>query len=199
MNNKIMNGKNRNKLLISTPKLTTYTQHAHLLSILGTYEPTEYWIYSNYINIYANTDLIRNSWADFYFSMPYELRPSDCCKWLTTQKVQRSFFTSIHESFLDFCTHAIDEGWYVHVMLDYFHIPGANNFEQNHRIHDVLIYGYDVEQEKIYANDFLLTGKYASFDIPMNRINSAFDDYSKAWNQDFIKGNIYLYKIDKNL
>lgn len=193
-----INDKNRNVLPISIPKLTTYTHHAHLLSVLGTHEPSEQWIYSNYINIYANKDLIKNGWADFYFPMPYEIRPQECCKWLTVQKIQREFSLKNFQSFLDFCKQTIDEKWYIHVMLDYYHIPGAKEFNEKHRIHDALIYGYDLVQEKIYANDFIITRKYDPFTVPIDCINLAFDDCSKATNQDFSKGSMYLYKIDEN-
>lgn len=198
MSGVVLNHKSRNVLALASPKITTYTHHPHLLSILGTYEPTINWVYCNYIHIYANADLVKNHWADYYFPRPYALKPSDFCEWLTIQKVQRSFLSNSRISFWDFLKHAIDEGWYVHVMLDYFHVPEASDFEKNHRIHDALIYGYDLNQNEIYANDYLTTVKYTSFSIPMDRVNSAFDDYSKACDEDHTKGCIYLYKIDED-
>ncbi|MCL2717614.1 MAG: hypothetical protein FWE14_02380 [Lachnospiraceae bacterium] len=130
--------------------------------------------------------------------MPYEIRPQECCKWLTVQKIQREFCLKNYSSFLDFCKQTIAEKWYIHVMLDYYHIQGAKEFKERHRIHDALIYGYNLEQEKIYAKDFIITRKYDPFTIPFDCINAAFDDCSQATNQDFSKGCVYLYKIDEN-
>lgn len=202
MNEVILNQQSKNILAIATPKITTYTHHTHLLSILGTYERTTSWIYCNYINIYGNADFSRNAWVDFYFPMPYLLRPAECCEWLTTQKMQRSFLTNGKQSFWEFLKYAIDEGFYVHTMLNYFHIPAAIDFKKTHRLHDVLIYGYDLDKKEIYANDFLINGEssfnvweYQSFTIPIEHLDSAFNDYSQVADQDFIKGNIFLYQI----
>ncbi len=41
-------------LPVTYPMITTYTQHAHLLSILSNYECTYPWIFSNYIQLYIN-------------------------------------------------------------------------------------------------------------------------------------------------
>ena len=41
-------------LNIEYPIITSYTQHAHMLSILGTNPNTFEWIISNYIQIYIN-------------------------------------------------------------------------------------------------------------------------------------------------
>ena len=43
-----------NKLPVSYPIITTYTQHAHLLSILTGCDLTYDWIFSNYIQLYIN-------------------------------------------------------------------------------------------------------------------------------------------------
>jgi len=186
----------RTILELAEPIVTTYTQHAHLLSILGVHEATHPWIYSNYIHVFSNEKLSEYSWIDFYFPMPYELRPVDNCKFLITQKYLRSVVNDNLMPFMDFIKYAITQGFYVHAMLDYFHIPNSTDFEKQHRIHDTLIYGYDTNQEIIYGRDFLVNRKYSKIEIPFNKIELAFNDYKLAWNQDFLKGVIYLYSIN---
>jgi len=185
-------------LKLSTPIVTTYTQHAHLLAILGSYTHTHAWIYSNYINIFSNKDLIKEPWADFYFPMPYELRPSDNCKFIITQKFKRDFLKDRFSSIAEFIMNSIDEGCYIHLMLDYFHIPGSQDFGRAHRIHDALIYGYDLTRNVIMACDFVMTGKYDKLEIPISKIELAFSDYGLAWNADFLKGIVYLYSVNGN-
>ncbi|MDR2044312.1 MAG: hypothetical protein LBQ15_08100 [Clostridium sp.] len=192
---KIQNGHDR-MLKLASPIITTYTQHAHLLSILGGYEPAHGWIYSNYINLYSNKYLQESSWADFYFPKPYELRPSDHCEWLTTQKLHRSLIKDHWGEFLEFLKYAIDHGWYLHLMLDYFHIAGSSHFESSHRIHDALLYGYDLNKGLIYACDFLIGTSYGSYSIPIQKINPAFDDGELSWNSDYLNGIVYLYRLD---
>lgn len=43
-------------LAVEYPIITSYTHHAHLLTILGTNEKTKDWIFSNYIQVYINKD-----------------------------------------------------------------------------------------------------------------------------------------------
>ena len=64
------------RLPVSYPMITTYTQHAHLLSILTHYECAHPWIFSNYIQLFINKDY-KHHWGYFYFPLTYELRPSD--------------------------------------------------------------------------------------------------------------------------
>jgi len=187
-----------NMLSWSYPIITTYTQHAHLLAILGNYKHTYSWIYSNYINIFSNKDLSVNTWADFYFPMPYELRPSDNCKFLITQKFKRDFLKDKFSSIMEFIMYAINSGCYVHLMLDYFHITGSHDFEKVHRIHDALIYGYDLTRDVIKACDFMVTGRYDKITIPISKIDLAFNDYELAWNHDFLNGIVYLYSVNLN-
>lgn len=73
--------KTENKLPVTYPMITTYTQHAHLLSILTSYESNYDWIFSNYIQLFINRDY-KHNWGDFYFPLPYTLRPSDSCGWI---------------------------------------------------------------------------------------------------------------------
>jgi len=41
-------------LPICDPVITSYTKHAHILSIIGSYKQTYPWIFSNYIQVYMN-------------------------------------------------------------------------------------------------------------------------------------------------
>lgn len=62
---------------VSYPMITTYTQHAHLLSILTHYECAHPWIFSNYIQLFINKDY-KHHWGDFYFPLTYEPAAFGC-------------------------------------------------------------------------------------------------------------------------
>lgn len=148
----------RKILPVNYPMITTYTQHAHLLSILTYYEYTKGWIYSNYIQLYMNRDY-KHNWGDFYFPFPYELRPSDTCKWILSQKIKRD--TVIKKgSVIDFIIDSINSDNYVHTMLNYYYVPVSVHYKKTHSHHDMLIYGYDLDKKIFHVADFFRYGKY---------------------------------------
>lgn len=67
----------RGILPVSYPMITTYTQHAHLLSVLTHYECAHPWIFSNYIQLFINKDY-KHHWGDFYFPLTYEPAAFGC-------------------------------------------------------------------------------------------------------------------------
>jgi len=48
-----------------SPIITTYNNHAHLISILGNIESTKAWIINNYMDIFIYNDY---SWRNSYFN-----------------------------------------------------------------------------------------------------------------------------------
>ena len=181
------------------PIITTYTHHAHLLSILGTSSMTKFWIFSNYIQIYINRELNVNSWADFYFPMPYETRPFELCKWIEVQKNSEEFIDKNQGDIIKYIIDLIDNNYYVHLMINYRYLSKSRYNKKNvDARHDILVYGYDSEIKTLYCADFMFeTSKY-SF------CNCTYDEFYEAYNNDFVKKqasylnhNIYSYKLKK--
>lgn len=188
-----------NIMPIKYPIITTYTQHAHLIAILSAYEKTKGWIYSNYIQLYYNKDLIDNSWSDFYFPMPYELRPSDCCKWLITQKIDWNTISNKSDSIIDFLIRTIDSKHYAHFMINYYYISQSKYYMNENFTHDILIYGYDKKTKVFHCADFLFDSTKYEF------VTISFEDMENAFNHciiekycSYLNGLIYLYEYNEN-
>ena len=58
-------------LAVEYPIITSYTHHAHLLTILGTNEKTKDWIFSNYIQVYINKDFEKSNFNHALFIAEY--------------------------------------------------------------------------------------------------------------------------------
>jgi hypothetical protein len=186
----------KKKLPIRYPMITTYTQHAHLLSILTNYEQTLPWIFSNYIQVYANKHNERK-WVDFYFPFPYELRPSDTCKWIKSQKISRDFIGKKWDSIIDFIIDFINSDNYVHLMINCFYIPHYIEYRERDYIHDILVYGYDRNEESLYVADFFSqTQKYSFQKVSFADFTQAFLTHDLAKNRDYLKRLIYIYQFD---
>ena len=184
-------------LPVTYPMITTYTQHAQLLSILESYEFTKGWIFSNFIQLYMNRDY-KHNWGDFYFPLPYELRPSDTCKWILSQKIKRETVVKKWASATDFAVDCINSDNYVHTMLNYYYVPSSVRYKRLNLLHDMLIYGYDLDEKVFYIADFFRNGKYCYEVISFSDFEQAFNTYNIATNHDYLNGLIYLYNVNKN-
>ncbi|PWV99289.1 hypothetical protein DFQ01_1155 [Paenibacillus cellulosilyticus] len=180
---------------ISYPMITTYTQHAHLLSILTHYECAHSWIFNNYIQLYINKDY-KHNWGDFYFPLTYELRPSDACKWITTQKIHRNTVTSKWGSVIDFIIENINSNHYVHTMVNYFYVPLSERYNRLHLHHDIFVYGYDLNRELLYVSDFFKKGVYSQAELSFADFDLAFSTDHLTTNHDYLREMVYLYKFN---
>jgi len=192
MNNDIFREK-RKVLPVTKPLIAVYTQDAHLLSVLSCYEETYPWIISNYINIYRSRE---TGWTDFYFPYHEELRPSEKCAWVTTQKIHRNTVNPIWGSIIDFVIYQIDNDNYVQTKINYFYIPLSYRYKKFDLHHDILIYGYDKSTSLFYVADFFARGKYTTGKITFNELSEAFAGYDKCENIDYLKQMIFMYKFN---
>lgn len=184
-------------LKIQYPIITTYTHHAHLLSILGTDERTKEWIISNYIQLYANKDLINTNWGDFYFPMPYETRTFETCKWIITQKNTEKFIDRHYEDIVLYIKEAIDADYYVNMGINYKYISNSIYYHTD-KVHDVLVYGYDDDRSVILCADFVFSSSKYMFS------ECSYEEFEKAYNNDYRRDKasyfnhmIYAYQLKK--
>ncbi len=179
------------------PTITTYTQHAHLLAILGIEGRAKPWIFSNYIQLYICKNLNEGQWADFYFPMPYETRPFDLCKWMRVQKNEESYVEQHYESIIEYITGLLDENYYVHMMVNYKYISTSVYYKKNiDRYHDVLVYGYDNSSETLYCADFMFNAtKYSFSTCSFNDFIKAYDSSAHIDRTTYMNHLIYSYKI----
>lgn len=187
----------RKILNVKYPTITTYTQHAHLLAILENEPRAKTWIYSNYIQIYANKELNTNSWADFYFPMPYEIRPFELCKWLEVQKNSEEYVTKNYDNIVKYVTDMLKENYYVHMMVNYRYLSRSRFSKSNEdRRHDILIYGYDDEIRTFYCADFMFeTSKYTFSECTFDELNAAYNNCFVRERPSYLNHNIYSYRL----
>ena len=186
------------KLDVVYPSITTYTHHAHLLSILETNENTKNWIFSHYIQLFVNKNLKANCWGDFYFQLPYELRIFECCKWINTQKFNKEFVKENFDSVIKFVRQQIDHDRYVTCCVDFKEI--GTSFIKYNYMHDLMVFGYDDEKGVFYCADFLFdrNTKYGFYECTYEDFELAYsNDYMNS-NDDYLNNNIYTLELKAN-
>lgn len=119
--------------------------------------------------------------ADFYFPFPYELGFADTCKWI---------------SVIDFIIDCINSNNYLHTMINYFYVPISKHYNKFVFNHDVLVYGYDSNEEMLYILDFFNDGKYTSKRISFSDFNQAFSKCNILSDEDYLHGMVRLYKFN---
>lgn len=142
---------------IGTPLITVYTHHAYELMVLANLKEANKWIFCNYIRLYMNKDLNGTPWGDFYFSMPYEIKCYEKCPFLRVQKNDIAFILDNYAKVAQYVKASIDNGYCLHIMVDYYYVSQSRFYGKVRRNHDCFIYGYDDETEELYCADFMLS------------------------------------------
>ncbi|WP_238917667.1 hypothetical protein [Clostridium sp. YIM B02555] len=182
-------------LPVTYPIITTYTNHAHMLAVLGNNKKALEWIISNYILIYCNKDYAKGQWGDMYFQAPYRVRPYDQCEWLVSDKISVKYILDDSESIVNKVIKWIDEGRYIDIMLDYYYISNSIYYNKESFGHDMLIYGYDLLKKVFYCSDFLFTesNKYTFSTISFDDMENAFAHSIDDKKRTYLNDQIYVF------
>ncbi len=184
------------KLPVTYPVITSFNHHAHLLSILGAYPHTNDWVMRNYILLYLHKHPT-NSFFDFYFPVPNEVKSCEICPWILSQKISSETFTSMNLDILDFLCDMIDNHNYIHMMINYYHVKQCQYYHKEKYYHDVMVHGYDKSRRVFYCSDFIFsqTQKYLFSEIDFDEFAKGFHDALTDERCDYFKGLIYLYQV----
>lgn len=190
----------RNVILpVNYPPITSWQWHASLFSILGNEELALNWIYSNYIQLrcYPEIDEITRNNILVCDFMPGDSSLLECPYLLTeiiTQKQVLYYFNDI----LDFLLKSLDLSYYIYGVCD-----ETDMLNRGRRIlHQLFIYGYDLEKQIFYVGDFTFARKYMYTTVTFDQVIKGFlnvkpgEDF--AFNHNF-KDMCGFYLISKNL
>ena len=185
---------NRKKILYTgEPILTTYDIYGNLTSIASDQKNFYDWIYNNFINIcylkYANI-----YYFDSHFTILYN------CPWIFPYAIPKKFLEDKwNKSLKSFIIDSIDLDCYLYFHVDRFYIPEADAYNNSHVAQTIFVYGYDLDENIVYAAENIKAGKYTLF-----KVN--FDDMEKAYfccefkdSNDQKDKPIYLFRKSKNV
>lgn len=180
------------KLLpVGYPVVKAYKWHAVPLTILSAHCTDNLWIFNNYLQLVVQDYPDNAHWLDFYSI--YDLHNVPRFPWLNVQNIRPPQLTN-YVDLIDFFKDCIDSNNYLDVHYDMYYLDHAFAYQLNHRISNMLIYGYDTDKNCFYAMDYLYNSSkiYDSLEIDMNLlVQSVLSDY----NNRGIKG-IYEYDSD---
>lgn len=191
--------------LNKNPIITSYWYYADLVSVAAIADTKNFFVANNYNDIFCDetsdnvflffTDILSNSTINtmnMYFECPY----------LDFQKINKNYFFNINKvSLIDFIKSTINSGYYILLMIDRLYIKEYGfNYSSNH---EIMIYGYDDKENKIFFCDNTKTGAYR------NDLSCSYSSFTDAFNKAVFKLNytgdihpftdhMYLIKPRKN-
>lgn len=193
--------KNKGKVIlpVNYPPITSWQWHASLFSILANEEYALDWIYSNYIQLrcYPETDEITGNSIIQLDYMPSDNSLEECPYLLTQIITREQILLYFKNDFLTFLLQTLDLSYYIFGICD-----ETNMLNRGRRIlHQLFIYGYDLDSKVFYVGDFTFARKYSYTAVPFDKVVEGF--LNVKLGEDYVFNNDYngvrgLYLLKKN-
>ncbi len=196
----------KKKIPVQEPPVTSYMFYMYPLSIMRPHAAFTPWICSNYIQLYHynNRDL------KFYVS-PFSPKGGKknsyyvACPFLEIQNLEQSMITRARDDVIQFVIASLDEDWHVQLDVDYFHLPSTAPYQQFHFLHEVLVSGYDDNNETFEISGYDKSWKYHVATITFSELFEAVSTVDKTLNdnaypvdQSDESPKVFLYRSDND-
>ncbi|WP_270564244.1 hypothetical protein [Clostridium beijerinckii] len=189
-----MNSNNNNyKLLpVKYPPITSYPHHANILSFLSCNEENLSWFYNYYFQLSIN----KNNDIRLDFNIGYSIIPFiKNCPIVTFHGLSRELIKRKWDTLTNFLIDSIDLGYYIYLVVDKFFIPAyEDQYMKYHSYHDIMIFGYNVEDQNFNIADFFKGSKYYYSVSAFSKIE---EGYQSSEEFDWLHG-VILLKEDKS-
>lgn len=159
-------------LPISKPMIYGFNYYAFPLSILGGYEQAQSWIHSNFIQLelyYNFADGHVVPIAPSLFSYANNPNP-----WLSEQRIERDLMATFGIKINDMLIDSINKGHYAYLTVDEYYIPDRGSYGERHFVHDILVYGYDMESEMFEVLGFRENGLFGPSQVSFAEFEQAY-------------------------
>ena len=183
-------------LPVEYPPITTFHQITDLFTILWARKKEIMpWFADHYIQLIVKDDDPNNDWITFYDILFTDyVRPASRCPYFSMQVINRAIPYKELETFTDFVEMQINNGYYINVCLNQFHLQCSGAYNKHNYVHDTFIYGYDRGNNKIYIADFYDNQKYAFKTATYQEINQS--NMLDGIDIPYWASEIVLYKYD---
>ncbi|WDQ32380.1 hypothetical protein PTQ21_29050 [Paenibacillus marchantiae] len=155
------------ELPIKYPMITSLPAFANMTAILCTHEDVFFpWLCHNHVQLVAwETPEVYIQFYTPVFREHYRL--------FVLHHYHKNVLVKWCDNITQFIIDAIDEENYVYLSIDQYYIAAYDNFRRVHTPHDMLIYGYNKENQMFYVADFF-NSKYSFSKASFNSVNGAF-------------------------
>ncbi|MGZ4110972.1 MAG: hypothetical protein ACXVP5_00825 [Tumebacillaceae bacterium] len=179
------------QLPIGEPLLRGYQFYAYPLAILAPHQEALPWIHSNFLQLCFYKDFRSGFPVPFApYLYDYAANP-----WLKVQRIQRETLDVFQTSITTLLIESIQRGWYAYFNVNEFYIPRREAYQQQDHLHDILVFGYDEEQQTFDVLGFCNDMSFAATTVSFAEMEEA---YRTAVRFDYLNKEICLYQFNES-
>lgn len=150
------------------PDIYSFNIYGTIWSLIADNDEMESWIMNNFIQLRYVFE-----WDCYFFEGHHTLISE--CPGISHSEIPRILVKTKWEgSIQQLIKDSINNNLYVYLYADRFNLERTSEYNKEHLIHEVFIYGYDEEKQIFYLADNVQNGKYVCF-------TSKFDEIEKGY------------------
>ncbi|MCR8844344.1 BtrH N-terminal domain-containing protein [Paenibacillus sp. SC116] len=156
------------------PKVYGFLGHAYVLGVLQPYEYAQPWIHSSYIQLFFSKHYLNDLGEyrlDFYPDLMIAYRN---LPWLeykhSDKKILKQLGVDIHKYLIT----QLERESYVVTYVDEYYIGNTSSYQQYHFIHDIFIYGYDLERQIYHVAIFDKNRQFSMQEVSFEQFEQAY-------------------------
>lgn len=155
-------------LPVGQPVVWTYKNYAIPLSIMANAPESRIWALNRFLQLYTRRDISEDyHWLQFYLIHDSMTDNYSHNPWLSIQTFDSAWIAG-HQSVHSFIQARINQNQYVELNGDQYYLPHTYAYAKQHRFSNLLIHGYDDEEQAYHILDFTYTTtrQFQSLRIP---------------------------------
>lgn len=177
-------------LAMAEPDINVYPIFANPLAIMQCHQETKEWLLCNFIQLCSNSQAL--NFYDFNYKF---------CPYLKIQRISKEYLKKMNVNIVQFIINSISAGYYIYLLVRRNEIRAYKFVSEERRekdtfAHDMLIYGYDINQQIFYIADNFIDGKYSFQTCTFHELEAGIANIEKKYEPRLgFKGNIELIEF----
>lgn len=183
------------KLPFEMPQVYGFLGHAYVLGILQSYDYAKPWIHTSYIQLFISKHYLNDLQEyrlDFYpdLMITYSNMP-----WLQYKHSDKVLLDQLGVDIHRYLITQLERNFYVVTYVDEFYIHNSICYQENHFVHDIFIYGYDLERQIYHVAIFDKNRQFTVQEVTFEQFEQAYLSQGKS-TQSLINSIKRLAPID---
>lgn len=168
------------KLPFVMPQVYGFLGHAYVLGILLPYEYAKPWIHTSYTQLFISKHYLNDLQEyrlDFYpdLMIAYSNMP-----WLIYKHSDKILLDQLGVDIHRYLITQLEREYYVVTYVDEFYIHNSICYQENHFVHDIFIYGYDLDLEIYHVAIFDKNRQFSLQEVTFEQFEQAYVSQGKS-------------------
>ncbi len=156
-------------LPLAKPLVKGYQYLGYALSVVMTHEECLPWVYHQFIQLSSPN----YQWVDFYHPHEFSDYP-----WLETNETDCADLNA--EQLIATWVDMMNQDKYLVMFIDEYYLSHTAFYQEEHYSHDIMLHGYDLEQQVFWASGYNRDFQYGEYSIPIEEVLAAHFSFQEA-------------------